>query len=130
MEDRVAKRYIPVPTEYFFHRTIQMFSDKGINLVVDQILLDSFTFRDFTETLSGPVLLVGVHCSISELERREQSRGDRKSGLAVSQLTFVHQQREMYDVEVDTSFDTISSCVELILEVLESDKKSICTTQL
>lgn len=49
MEDRTGERLIPVPTEHFFHRTIQMFSDKGINLVVDQILHDSETLLDFKE---------------------------------------------------------------------------------
>jgi len=32
MEDRRGERLIPVPTEYFFHRTIQMCSDKGNKL--------------------------------------------------------------------------------------------------
>jgi len=119
MEDRAGERLIPVPTEYFFHRTIQMFSDKGINLVVDQILHDSELLLDFEAVLRGyPVVLVGVHCSLSELEKREQSRGDRRSGLAKSQLQFVHQQKENYTVEVDTSCDSLSSCVQKILSSL------------
>lgn len=119
MEDRTGKRLIPVSTEYFFHRTIQMFSDKGINLVVDQILHDSETILDFEETMQEyPVILVGVHCSILELEKREESRGDRHSGLAKFQLQFVHQQKENYTVEVDTSVDTLSSCVQKIINSL------------
>lgn len=120
MEDRAGERLIPVSTEYFFHRTIQMFSDKGINLVVDQILHDSETILDFEKAMRGyPVVLVGVHCRILELEEREQSRGDRRSGLAKSQLQFVHQQRENYTVEVDTSVDSLSSCVQQILNSLK-----------
>ena len=125
MEDRAGERLIPVPTEYFFHRTIQMFSDKGINLVVDQILHDSETIFDFEEALRGyPVVFVGVHCSLRELEKREQSRGDRRSGLAKSQLEFVHQQKENYTLEVDTSVDTLSACVEQILNVIKSRRLS------
>jgi len=61
-----------------------------------------------------PVVLVGVYCSILELEKREQSRGDRHSGIAKSQLQFVHQQKENYTVEVDTSVVSLSSCVHQI----------------
>lgn len=116
MEDRDGGRLIPVPTEYFFHRTIQMFSDKGVNLIVDQILHNKETLDDFHQTLNDyPVLFVGVHCSKEELSRREKARGDRHSYLAASQLTFVHQQNEKYDVEVNTEDSTIKECAEKIL---------------
>jgi chloramphenicol 3-O-phosphotransferase len=32
------------------------------------------------------VVLVGVHCPLQELERREQERGDRAPGLAARQI--------------------------------------------
>ncbi|MDH5164346.1 hypothetical protein [Heyndrickxia oleronia] len=32
------QRYIPVPTEYFFHEIIAIFLNKGINLAIDHIL--------------------------------------------------------------------------------------------
>ncbi|MET0787508.1 MAG: hypothetical protein ABWY25_12485 [Paenisporosarcina sp.] len=113
MEDRDSDRLIPVPTEYFFHRTVKMFSDQHVHLIVDQILHNKETLEDYKKTLKNcPILLVGVHCSIKELERREIQRGDRHSGLALSQLDFVHNQQEQYDVEVDTSVDSIESCIK------------------
>ena len=121
MEDREGNRLIPVPIEYFFHRTIQMFSDKGINLVVDQILHDTETLRDFKETLQDyPMVFVGVHCLREELIRREKFRGDRQSGLSVSQLLFVHKQHENYDVVVNTSKDSLTTCVDKILKAVQT----------
>lgn len=119
MEDRENQRLIPVPTENYFHRTIAMFSDSGINLVVDQILHNQETTRDCYETLKDyPVLFVGVDCPLEELERRELDRGDRTIGQAKGQLEYVHQQNEQYDVEVDTYRDGIEKNVKLIVERL------------
>jgi chloramphenicol 3-O phosphotransferase len=118
MEDREKQRLIPVETEYFFHKTIALFSDRGINLVVDHILHDHFTRNHFVEVLHDyPVLLVGVHCPLEELERRERLRGDRTIGQACSQLAFVHQ-KIVYDIEVDTLQDP-SGCANQVIELLQ-----------
>ncbi|HYE08721.1 MAG TPA: AAA family ATPase [Patescibacteria group bacterium] len=122
MEDRENSHLIPVETEYFFHRTIAMFSDKGINLIVDHILHDNFTKNDCFEVLTNyPVLFVGVHCPIEELERREKARGDRNIGLAKKQLEFVHKN-EIYDIEVDTFTESVEECSKKIIESLISNK--------
>ncbi|WNB90887.1 phosphotransferase-like protein [Bacillus sp. NEB1478] len=119
MENRDQNKLIPVPTEYFFHRTVAMFSDKGINLVVDQVMHDQFSLEDCLETLNEyPVFIVGVHCPLEELERREGVRGDRTIGQAKNQLKFVHQQNERYDINVDTYHDGIEACVDKIVERL------------
>lgn len=123
MEDRANEHLIPVETEYFFHRTIAMFSDKGINLIVDHILHDNFTREDFFKALSDhPVLMVGVHCPVEELERREIARGDRHIGQARNQLDFVHNN-EKYDIEVNTYDTSIEECVRKIIERLNIMKK-------
>jgi chloramphenicol 3-O phosphotransferase len=120
MEDRENQRLIPVSTEYYFHRTIAMFSDSGINLVVDQILHNEETTKDCLEALKDyPVFFVGVHCPQSELERREFGRGDRTIGQAKRQLEYVHQQHEVYDSEVDTYRDGIEYSVKKIIEKLQ-----------
>jgi chloramphenicol 3-O phosphotransferase len=122
MEDREKNRLIPVETEYFFHRTIAMFSDKGINLIVDHILHDIFTNNDCFEVLTNyPVIFVGVHCPIEELERREKARGDRNIGLAKKQLEFVHKN-EIYDIEVNTYTENAEECSKKIIESLNSSK--------
>lgn len=120
MEDRENKRLIPVETEYFFHRTIAMFSDKGVNLIIDHILHDKFTKNDCFEVLSEyPVLFVGVHCPIEELERREKARGDRNAGQAKKQLEFVHRE-EIYDIEVNTFSENMEECLGRIIEAVHN----------
>lgn len=110
MEDRKGNRLIPFATEYFFHRTIQMYSDRGINLVVDQILHDAETFHELTETLQDyPMVFVGAHRPKEELIRREKARGYRQIGISASQLLFVHQQLETL---------TLKSILERILRSL------------
>ncbi len=122
MEDRENNHLIPVETEYFFHRTISMFSDKGINLIVDHILHDDFTREDcFRVLVDYPVLFVGVHCPIKELEQREKARGDRNLGQAEKQLEYVHKD-EIYDIEVNTFHDSVEDCSKKVIEVLNNSK--------
>lgn len=121
MEDRENERLIPIETEYFYYRNAVMFSDRGVNLILDQILHDPTTLQNFYETLkSYPILLVGVHCSAEELNRREELRGNRRMGQAISQLSFVHKQ-EIYDIEVNTYTHSMMECAKEIVDCLESD---------
>lgn len=128
MEEREKEngRLIPVPTEYFFHDHIRMFSNYGVNLIVDQILFNQETMDNFLTKLHDyPILFVGVHCSEDELLRRERMRGDRPIGQGKSQLRFVHQQNEVYDVIVNTELESLEKCVEKIISArsdLESSK--------
>jgi chloramphenicol 3-O phosphotransferase len=117
MEDRENERLIPVSTEYYFHRTIKMFSDSGIHLIVDQILHNDDTLIDYMSTLEGyPIYFVGVHCPLHELEEREITRGDRMLGLSKEQLKYVHQQNEAYDLEVNTGQDSLDTCADNIVK--------------
>jgi chloramphenicol 3-O phosphotransferase len=79
------------------HRTIAMFSDSGVNLIVDHILHDNVTIMDWQSILNHyPVFIVAVHCPLIELERREQARGDRQIGQARKQLDlFTSRKRNM-----------------------------------
>lgn len=121
MEDRENQRLIPVETEYFYYKNVAMFSDRGVNLILDQILDAPLTLQKFYETLNSyPILLVGVHCPVEELKHREKSRGDRRIGLALSQLSLVHQQ-EIYDVEVNTYSQSTMQCAKEIVDRLESN---------
>lgn len=119
MEDK-PHRLIPMETEHFFNRTVAMFSDAGVNVVVDDILHNELAAKDSCTVLeSYPVLFVGVHCSVEELERREKARGDRRMGLARGQLSFVHVN-EVYDVEVNTHDESPAVCAERVVKVLKS----------
>ena len=121
MEDRANQRLISVETEHFYYRNVAMFSDRGVHLILDQILHDPLIVQNFYETLNGyPILLVGVHCPTEELASREKARGNRQIGQAIAQLSFVHQQ-EYYDVEVNTYTNSIMECAQNIVDRLESD---------
>ena len=121
MADRENQRLIPVETEYFYYRNVAMFSDQGVHLILDQILHAPLTLQNFYETLNSyPILFVGVQCPEEELKYREQSRGDRQIGQALSQLHFVHQQ-EIYDVEVNTYTHSMMECAKKIVVRLESN---------
>lgn len=64
------------------------------------------------------VLFVGVHCPLSELERRGRERGDRGIGQASAQLNHVHLN-EVHDVEADTSEETLDAGIQRILVALD-----------
>jgi len=116
MENRNTAKLIPIPTEEFFHETVKLFSEKGVNLIVDQILHDEDTISHFVSVLKDyPVLFVGVHCSVEEIDRREKARGDRITGQGWAQLEFVHRQHETYDIEVNTAESSLEAAAEKIM---------------
>lgn len=120
MENREQQKLIPVETEYFYHQNAAMFSDQGISLVLDQMLHDEFTLQSFYQTLKAyPVVMIGVHCGKQELQRRELERANRRIGQAIEQLRFVHRQ-EVYDVEVDTSTNTLEECARQIVNRVQN----------
>lgn len=126
MEERSIERLIPVPTETFFHQSIAMFSDQGVNLIVDHVLYDEETITDAYKTLSDNlVYFVGVHCPLEELERRERERGDRRIGQARQQLQFVHQQNENYDLEVDTFINGAEKSAQAIADFIAANEATL-----
>lgn len=102
-----------------FHRFIAAFSAAGNNIIVDTIIDTKHVLENFIAILEDyPVLLVGVHCPLEELERREKARGDRTLGLAKIQYDRLHAHT-LYDVEVDTSKQTPLECARKITKVIE-----------
>ncbi len=76
--------------------------DAGNNLIFDTIFETAAGRDELVAVLSGyDVFLVGVHCSVEELERREHARGDRRVGDARKDLETVHTFTP-YDFEVNT----------------------------
>jgi chloramphenicol 3-O phosphotransferase len=74
----------------------------GNNLLVDYIIESKDQLDRLVDCLGlFDVFLVGVHCSLEELERREMQRGDRKKGDARRDLETVHTFTA-YDFEVNS----------------------------
>jgi chloramphenicol 3-O phosphotransferase len=101
-----------------FHRAIAALHLSGWPIIVDHIFHRTEWLQDCVAVLdSQSVFFIGVHCSLEEVERREQLRGDRMIGLARRQSEIVHTHR-VYDFEVDTSSHSPQLCAQQILEYL------------
>jgi chloramphenicol 3-O phosphotransferase len=97
-----------------FHRAVAGFASVGNNVIVDYVLGERWRFADCKQVFAGyDLVLVGVHCPLEELERREHERGNRGTGRAASQFPTVHADMS-YDVEVDTGTASPRECAETI----------------
>lgn len=86
-----------------YFRCLPALAGAGNNLVVDFIIETREQLERLVALLGGfDVFLVGVHCPLPELERREALRGDRGLGDARRDLQSVHSFT-VYDFEVDSS---------------------------
>ena len=102
------------------HATVAEFAAHGQNVIIDHVLSADawhYLFEDFCEQ---KLFLIGVHCSVEELLRREHARGDREPGLAQSQVELIHENRE-YDFSVDTSSLNSSDCANNVARWLQQD---------
>ncbi|WP_234468937.1 chloramphenicol phosphotransferase CPT family protein [Streptomyces sp. MBT62] len=101
-----------------FHRAVAGMAAGGNNIVVDHVLSEPWRLLDCVALFAPEdVVLVGVHCPLPELQRREQERGDRPPGLAARQITQVHAHG-LYDIECDTSTASPADCAQQIKNFL------------
>lgn len=97
-----------------YHRAVAGMAAAGNDIVVDHVLSEEWRLLDCLGLFRpADVVLVGVRCSLEELERREQARGDRPAGLAARQFRRVHAH-DLYDVECDTSTAGALDCARQI----------------
>ena len=88
-----------------FHRSVAALAAAGNDLIVEHVIEFSQWRSDLRQILQPfDVFLVGVHCTLRELERRERQRGDRRIGEAWEHVEVdgVHGFGA-YDLEVDTT---------------------------
>jgi len=98
----------------------------GTNLVIDHFLQDAEWSQEVLGVLrdaGARTLLVGVFCSVSELERRESSRADgrvegRPAGLARRSSELCHGHGLDYDVRIRTDQQTTAESVDAIIAAL------------
>ncbi|WP_055588613.1 chloramphenicol phosphotransferase CPT family protein [Streptacidiphilus griseoplanus] len=101
-----------------FHRAVAGMAAAGNHIVVDYLLSRRWRLLDCLDLFSAEnVVLVGVHCPLPELERRERIRGDRTPGLAARQVDQVHAHG-IYDIECDTSKNTPEEIAQQIKNTL------------
>jgi chloramphenicol 3-O phosphotransferase len=98
--------------------SVRAIAETGQDLIIDHAV----TTRAEAELLLAAVeghatLFVGLRCATQLLAEREGLRGDRRPGLAESQLDRVHQWLQ-YDLEIDTAATTPEDAARQILEAL------------
>lgn len=96
------------------HAAVAAFAHNGQHVILDTVLDRASAMRYLLDDLD-PIgfKLIGVHCALDELERREAGRGDRPSGLARRQFETVHAGRA-YALCVDTTRTSAAACASEI----------------
>jgi len=95
-----------------YYRSLRAFLLSGHNVLADTGFYTTELLQQLTRELAAErerVWLVGVHCALDELERREQTRGDRQLGLANDQFASIHTTA-VYDIEVDATSKSPDDC--------------------
>ncbi|TQV81501.1 chloramphenicol phosphotransferase CPT family protein [Aliikangiella coralliicola] len=99
-------------------RSVKALAETGHNVIVDIIFCGLKTYNEFKQELKGfNVSLIKIYCPLEELIKRELARGDRKPGLAESQLDSVHSG-VIYDLSINTSAGNSSECAQNIINSL------------
>jgi chloramphenicol 3-O phosphotransferase len=100
-----------------FHRCIPALAESGNDLIVEHVIEFRAWRSELASLMAGlDVFLVGVHCDLDELDRRELARGDRRIGEGREHVVVdrIHTFGP-YDFEVDT---TAGVSTELIQSVV------------
>lgn len=126
-----ARKDVPRPeldallrrTRMGYHRAVAGMVLAGDSVVADHVLSEPWRLTDIAKQWRGlDVIMVGVHCPLDELNRRESARGDREPGIAESQFTVVHVGVE-YDCEVDTVTLSAKECAIEIARIVEARRR-------
>ena len=84
------------------HQCLPALATAGNNIIFDHIIETKAWLYELVSLISElDVFFVGVHCSQSELERREMQRGDRRPGEARQDFETVHSI-PIYDLEINS----------------------------
>ncbi len=98
-------------------------ADHNSHLIIDEVLLEEEELQDYLEILKNhQVYFIGVMCDLKEMQKRERSRGDRSIGLSNDQIKRVHQGNYIYDLTVDTTYQSPEVVAKEILEFVEETK--------
>jgi len=109
-------------------RGMATMADEGINLLIDDIILEAEFLDDYLTAMNGVNLyFVGVRCPADVITERELKRPGRFPGTAVGHMEICHAH-DTYDVEVDTSKQTPEECANAVLtRVCEGPPRAFLT---
>lgn len=101
-------------------------AESGYDLVIDYVLLSKEMLEPFRKELAQlEVYFIGVMCEEGELERRNEDRTDRPSGLSCAQQKSIHFCNDLYDFVIDSAKDSAEVLALSILQRLKQDKITI-----
>jgi len=105
-----------------FHRCLPALAAAGNDLIVEHIIEFRTWREDLARMLEGlDVFLVGVHCDLAEIDRRERDRGDRRIGEGRSHVeTDLIHTFGPYDLDVDTTNAIPDTLAESVLAAWRS----------
>lgn len=107
-------------------RAIAAFARAGNHVIVDDLLFKPDYLHDYAQALDGlNAWLIGVRCTLDEVNRREQQRSGRFPGTATSHFREVHAHGGEYDLEVDTSDAPPRVCAQQIIERLAAEPRAL-----
>ena len=103
-------------------RSVVAFADLGINVIVDDLMIEREFFEDYATLFTKyEFLCVAVRCPLKEVEQRENLRPGRFPGTATWHFERVHENM-IYDLQVDTSINSPRDCAERILKAFANKK--------
>ena len=101
-----------------YHRTVVAAVKLGLNVIVDDVVVDDATRDDWFKVLDDlDPTWVAIHCAPEVADQRERDRGDRPIGMARVQQDVVHRGIP-YAVEIDTGTLTPAEALTALLDGL------------
>ena len=104
------------------HQCLPALATAGNNIIFDHIIETKGFLQELIQLISDlDVFFVGLHCSLSELERREMQRGNRNIGEARTDLETVHQITS-YDLELNSE-NAVGDNAKLLIEAWQKRRR-------
>ena len=95
-----------------YHHTAAAAARAGLNVIVDDVVIDDEVLRDWLEVLGDlEPTWVAVRCAPAIAAERERRRGDRPVGMTGTQTDTVHRSVR-YAFEVDTGTLTPAAALD------------------
>jgi len=100
-----------------FHRCLPALAAAGNDLIVEHIIEFPAWRTDLAQLLEGlDVYLIGVHCDLAEIDRRERASGDRRIGEGRTHVeTDLIHTFGPYDLDIDTTGGVTPALTEHVL---------------
>jgi chloramphenicol 3-O phosphotransferase len=97
----------------------------GTHVIADHVLIDKTWVDELAALLADkPVYLIGVHCPLEVLEKRERERKNRTLGQARAQFDVVHKFCR-YDLTVDSAAYSPEECATQIAAGLRQPPQAL-----